>query len=123
MRTVKYGDVELTVFRATVGSDMQANIIETRLIEILVADPKHKWGVWGRFARLCSQTEQATGLPFDCPPQDMHNAEDASLKANYEAFLKLDKELRVKWQSAIDEEDKPLYKDTDDPNSLSADKK
>lgn len=103
MQKIKYGAVELVVRRATVRDDLNRQVMKAAL-EDGIADGT--FGFWRIFAELCSQTVQATGLPFD--PTTLIHADKAALDAAYEQFLDLDKALKDRWTDAVIQVSKPV---------------
>lgn len=97
----KHGAVEGEVREATIGDDLHAQMIEQRLTAPVAVGA---WGLWKVFARLCSQTCQATGMPYD--PCTLHDADQPTLEAAYQAFLAQPKRLRLNWEAACDEADR-----------------
>lgn len=98
-----YGKAEVVVRRATVRDDLHQQIIEARLKENAAVGA---WGHWTLFAQLCSQTERASGLPFD--PTTLHETENGALDAAYNAFLDLDKALKDLWLKACTQANAPV---------------
>lgn len=102
-----YEGVSVIVRRATVGDELHADIIKTRVLEGI---PVGQYGVWDAFSRLCSQTVMSEGLPFN--PVGLDGADKTEIDRAYAAYLKLDKELKNRWLRACNEADKPASEDS-----------
>jgi hypothetical protein len=111
MPTIKYGNIEITVRRATVRDDLHQQIMKTALEKDV---PEGTFGFWRIFAELCSQTVKAEGLPFD--PTALVHADKAALDAAYEQFLDLDKTLKDQWTAAVIQANQPVVEVDADPN-------
>lgn len=113
------GQKEIVVRPGLVEDEIVASAITQQLVS---AYPDGSYGFWQPFASLCSQTVSSKGLEFQ--PELVRNMDPAQRKMAYEAFLKLPKQVRAKWKTAVDDADAAVDVDLGpDPLPESASKK
>lgn len=99
-QVVNWQDGQIIVRPGLVEDEIAASIISRA---VGATFPDGTSGLFNIFGLLCSQTVSSAGLSFH--PEMVRDGGLDVKRSGYDAFVKLPKALRIKWQEAIETAD------------------